>query len=199
LRIPIFRDFDNFRLACFLALWLSSFRGKNDEDESRDLGKFRSCKLSCFLAEGISYGNAEMKLILKKAPKVVQDPTPADTAQAKDEKAGLEALDAPKVESGVTAPAKDEEARLAPLAPKVESADTAPAKDGEAGLEALDAPKVESGVTAPAKDEEAGAPLNFRVSAQFRREFKIYAAAHDLKLNKLLMLSFHNYRKQQGD
>ena len=95
-----------------------------------------------------------MKLILKKAPKVVQDPTPADTAQAKDEKAGLEALDAPKVESGVTA---------------------------------------------PAKDEEAGAPLNFRVSAQFRREFKIYAAAHDLKLNKLLILSFHNYRKQQGD
>ena len=95
-----------------------------------------------------------MKLILKKAPKVVQDPTPADTA---------------------------------------------PAKDGEAGLEALDAPKVESGVTAPAKDEEAGAPLNFRVSAQFRREFKIYAAAHDLKLNKLLILSFHNYRKQQGD
>jgi hypothetical protein len=153
LRIPIFRDFDNFRLACFLALWLSSFRGKNDEDESRDLGKFRSCKLSCFLAEGISYGNAEMKLILKKA-KVVQDPTPADTA---------------------------------------------PAKDGEAGLEALDAPKVESADTAPAKDEEAGAPLNFRVSAQFRREFKIYAAAHDLKLNKLLILSFHNYRKQQGD
>ena len=118
-----------------------------------------------------------MKLILKKAPKVVQDPTPADTAQAKDEKAGLEALDAPKVESGVTAPAKEAETGLAPI----------------------EAPKVESADTAPAKDEEAGAPLNFRVSAQFRREFKIYAAAHDLKLNKLLILSFHNYRKQQGD
>jgi hypothetical protein len=55
-------------------------------------------------------------------------------------------------------------------------------------------------VTAPAKDEETGpAPLNFRVSAEFRREFKTYAAAHDLKLNKLRTLSFHNYRKQQGD
>jgi hypothetical protein len=177
LRIPIFRDFDNFRLACFLALWLSSFRGKNDEDESRDLGKFRSCTLSCFLAGGISYGNAEMKLILKKAPKVVQDPTPADTAPAKDGEAGLEALDAPKVESGVTAPAKEAETGLAPI----------------------EAPKVESADTAPAKDEEAGGELNFRVSAKFRREFKIYAAAHDLKLNKLLILSFHNYRKQQAD
>jgi hypothetical protein len=118
-----------------------------------------------------------MKLTLKKAPKVVQDPTPADTAPDKDGETGLEALDAPKVESSVTAPAKEEETGLAPI----------------------EAPKVESADTAPAKDEEAGAELNFRVSAKFRREFKIYAASHDLKLNKLLILSFHNYRKQQGD
>jgi hypothetical protein len=53
---------------------------------------------------------------------------------------------------------------------------------------------------APAKEEETGlAPLNFRVSAEFRREFKIYAAAHDLKLNKLLALSFQTYRQQHGD
>ena len=117
-----------------------------------------------------------MKLI-RKEPKVVQDPTPADTAPDKDGETGLEALDAPKVESSVTAPAKEEETGLAPI----------------------EAPKVESADTAPAKDEEAGAPLNFRVSAKFRREFKIYAAAHDLKLNKLLILSFHNYRKQQAD
>ncbi len=52
----------------------------------------------------------------------------------------------------------------------------------------------------PAKDEETGlAPLNFRVSAEFRREFKTYAASHDLKLNKLLMLSFQTYRKQNGN
>jgi len=107
------------------------------------------------------------------------------------------------------APAKDEETGLAPLkAPKVEQdltpAVTAPAKDEEPGVAPLKAPKVEQSltpaVTAPAKDQEPGvAPLNFRVSAEFRREFKTYAAAHDLKLNKLLVLSFHNYRKQRGD
>ena len=47
--------------------------------------------------------------------------------------------------------------------------------------------------------EENGAPLNFRVSAEFRREFKTYAAAHDLKLNKLLALSFQAYRRQHDD
>ena len=52
---------------------------------------------------------------------------------------------------------------------------------------------------APAKEEETGlAPLNFRVSAEFRREFKTYAAAHDLKLNKLLALSFQTYRDRHG-
>ena len=51
-----------------------------------------------------------------------------------------------------------------------------------------------------AMPEETGlAPLNFRVSADFRREFKTYAAAHDLKLNKLLALSFQAYRQQRGD
>ncbi len=55
-------------------------------------------------------------------------------------------------------------------------------------------------VVVSAKDEETGlAPFNFRVSAEFRREFKTYAAAHDLKLNKLLALSFQTYRKQNGD
>ncbi|MGP7982878.1 hypothetical protein [Rhodoblastus sp.] len=49
-------------------------------------------------------------------------------------------------------------------------------------------------------DAEAGLqPLNFRVSNAFRREFKTYAAAHDLKLNELLKRSFEAYRKQQGD
>jgi hypothetical protein len=50
------------------------------------------------------------------------------------------------------------------------------------------------------KPTETGqAPLNFRVSAAFRREFKAYAAAHDLKLSELLVKCFDNYRKQQGD
>jgi hypothetical protein len=42
-------------------------------------------------------------------------------------------------------------------------------------------------------------PLNFRISASFRREFRIYAAAHDLKLNELLRLCFEAYRREQGD
>jgi hypothetical protein len=37
------------------------------------------------------------------------------------------------------------------------------------------------------------------VGAEFRREFKTYAAAHDLKLNELLHRSFEAYRRQQGD
>jgi hypothetical protein len=36
-------------------------------------------------------------------------------------------------------------------------------------------------------------------SVEFRRELKTYAAAHDLKLNKLLALSFQTYRRQHGD
>ena len=66
------------------------------------------------------------------------------------------------------------------------------------------------GQAAPANDMPARAadpksadtgqdPLNFRVSADFRREFKTYAAAHDLKLNELLVKSFQSYRRQQGD
>jgi len=42
-------------------------------------------------------------------------------------------------------------------------------------------------------------PLNFRVPASFRREFKSYAASHDLKLSQLLPLSFAAYRKAQGN
>lgn len=52
---------------------------------------------------------------------------------------------------------------------------------------------------AKAKPEAGQDPLNFRVSGDFRREFKTYAAAHDLKLNELLVKAFHSYRMQQGD
>lgn len=53
--------------------------------------------------------------------------------------------------------------------------------------------------TAKAEKEQNLAPLNFRVSAAFRRDFKTYAATHDLKLNELLRLSFDAYRQQKGD
>lgn len=35
-----------------------------------------------------------------------------------------------------------------------------------------------------------GMPLNFKVSADFRREFKTYAAQHNKKLNQLLYEAF---------
>ena len=35
--------------------------------------------------------------------------------------------------------------------------------------------------------------------ASFRREFRTYAATHDLKLNELLRLCFEAYRRQQRD
>ncbi len=46
--------------------------------------------------------------------------------------------------------------------------------------------------------EVGGQPLNFRVPDSFRREFKVYAAQHGLKLNELLRLSFEAYRSQNG-
>jgi hypothetical protein len=42
-------------------------------------------------------------------------------------------------------------------------------------------------------------PLNFRVPAAFRREFKTFAARHDLKLNELLRRSFEAYRRIEGE
>jgi hypothetical protein len=54
---------------------------------------------------------------------------------------------------------------------------------------------------APLGREREGilAPLNFRVPAAFRREFKTYAARHDLKLNELLRRSFEAYRREERE
>jgi hypothetical protein len=49
------------------------------------------------------------------------------------------------------------------------------------------------------KGREELVPLNFRVASSFRREFKTYAASHDLKLNKLLRECFAAYRRDKGD
>ena len=55
-------------------------------------------------------------------------------------------------------------------------------------------------VGAPVKAEDASLqPLNFKISSEFRREFKTYAAAHDMKLNELLKAAFESYRAQRGD
>ena len=41
-----------------------------------------------------------------------------------------------------------------------------------------------------APDQPKVSPLNFKVSADFRREFKTYAAQHNKKLNQLLYEAF---------
>lgn len=54
----------------------------------------------------------------------------------------------------------------------------------------------------PAREADEGdrndAPLNFRVSPAFRREFKTYAAQNDLKLNELLRRAFDAYKGQES-
>jgi len=62
-----------------------------------------------------------------------------------------------------------------------------------------EAPRAASQSPAERGDSGTLAPLNFRVSAAFRREFKTYAARHDLKLNELLRRGFEAYRQAQGD
>lgn len=42
---------------------------------------------------------------------------------------------------------------------------------------------------------ENNMPLNFRVPGEFRRRFRMYAAAHDLKLNELLQRAFDEYER----
>lgn len=46
-----------------------------------------------------------------------------------------------------------------------------------------------------AADEGNSLPLNFRVPGEFRRRFKMFAAANDMKLNELLYKAFNDYEK----
>ena len=47
-------------------------------------------------------------------------------------------------------------------------------------------------------DEANNVPLNFRVTADLRRRFRMFAAAHDLKLNELLRMAFDEYEQRHG-
>jgi hypothetical protein len=58
---------------------------------------------------------------------------------------------------------------------------------------------VPSRSAAPVEETEANnVPMNFRVSADLRRRFRVFAANHDLKLNELLRLAFDEYEKRHG-
>jgi hypothetical protein len=82
---------------------------------------------------------------------------------------------------GAAAPAPDMLGRASPA--------PAPAEPAKAATDRLSAGQGDAG----------GQPLNFRVPDTFRREFKVYAAQHGLKLNELLRLSFEVYRRQRGE
>jgi hypothetical protein len=60
------------------------------------------------------------------------------------------------------------------------------------------APQTDPAATA-APDTGGGMPLNFRVPDSFRREFKVYAAQHGLKLNELLRRSFEAFRRENAN
>lgn len=49
-----------------------------------------------------------------------------------------------------------------------------------------------------ARKSQNSAPLNFKVSEEFRREFKTYAAQNNLKLNQLLVSAFAALKEKDG-
>jgi hypothetical protein len=68
-----------------------------------------------------------------------------------------------------------------------------------AAAPAAKAPRPARKAADPEPKEANLTPLNFRIPASFRREFRTYAATHDLKLNELLRLCFEAYRRQHRD
>ena len=97
---------------------------------------------------------------------------------------------------GAAVPAPDMPGRAAgsSVAAAAQSATPAPPEQGPRPATPDERP------AATGREGEGGlSPLNFRVPASFRREFKTYAAGHDMKLNELLRRSFEAYRKVQGD
>jgi hypothetical protein len=41
-------------------------------------------------------------------------------------------------------------------------------------------------------------PLNFKVTPAFRREFKTYAAAHDVSMSALIVQAFEALKEREG-
>ena len=102
---------------------------------------------------------------------------------------------------GAALPSPDMQGREgAPITAAVSSSIPEAADTDAAPLKAVKRPAARKAKLEPSEEKEANlAPLNFRIPASFRREFKTYAATHDLKLNELLRRSFEAYRRQQRD
>ncbi len=95
---------------------------------------------------------------------------------------------------GMAAPAADMPGRIAPTPAAAPAPAAAPVP---AAVSAMPTP--EPRAAGAGQGDSGGQPLNFRVPETFRREFKTYAAQHDMKLNELLRLSFAALRRQNGD
>lgn len=109
-------------------------------------------------------------------------------AKPADLSAGLVAV------KGTARPSLDRPSRTARSAPPAGPATPNPAPIADTAAMPRQAMRPAEG----AKEANL-APLNFRIPASFRREFRIYAAQHDLKLNELLRRCFEAYRRQQGE
>lgn len=60
-------------------------------------------------------------------------------------------------------------------------------------------PKKEAAaISKPVSASSEGQPLNFKVSAEFRREFRMVAADQDMKLIDLLYTCFDAYKREKG-
>jgi hypothetical protein len=102
-------------------------------------------------------------------------------------------------DAAVTAPAKSAKTAEPAAKPVKAAAKTTVAKTADKPAKADKPPKVEKPENSEKPAKVTKKPLNFKVPADFRREFKTYASTHDLKLNRLLELAFESYRKQRGD
>jgi hypothetical protein len=98
---------------------------------------------------------------------------------------------------GAAAPSPDMPGRAGPspqVVPAAANTSVPPKAAARATVRAKAPP-----MAVPDAKEANFTPLNFRITASFRREFRTYAATHDLKLNELLRLCFEAYRRQKGD
>lgn len=93
----------------------------------------------------------------------------------------------------------DQPAQVKPAEAEQVAESKPPAKKATHKKAALKPEKAGKPAQAVKAAKEEKKPLNFKVSSEFRREFKTFASAHDMKLSKLLVLAFESFRKQQGD
>lgn len=105
----------------------------------------------------------------------------------------------PVLVKGEVAALHDAPTQVAPADVQPSRATQTSASQTEPTRPAKSATKAASPRKAAKPAKVAKKPLNFKVPADFRREFKTYASTHDLKLNQLLELAFESYRKQRGD